>query len=124
MLVGTDFDDVRSVIVDYLEGMIYGDPDRLRRAFHPMATCAGHYAGQYEMALREDFLESWKLFPVEPPGTPDAADIVSLEITGNVAVAKVTDSCFGDDFTDYLVLIKDNGVWQIVSKAFYTHPAA
>lgn len=124
MLVGTDFDDVRSVIVDYLEGMIYGDHDRLRRAFHPMATCAGHYDGQYELALRDDFLEAWRLFPVEVPGAPYAADIVLLDITGNVAVAKVTDTCFGDDFTDYLVLIKDDCVWQIVSKAFYTHPAA
>jgi hypothetical protein len=33
----------------------------------------------------------------------------------------VTDDCFGTTFTDYLTLIKHEGRWQIVMKAFFDH---
>ena len=42
-----------------------------------------------------------------------------------MAIAKVTDTCFDTDFTDYLVLVKDRpdetGRWQIVTKAYHVH---
>ena len=44
-----------------------------------------------------------------------------LDGTGDVAVAKVYDECLGTTFTDYLTLIKHDGQWQIVMKAFYDH---
>ena len=31
------------------------------------------------------------------------------------------DDCLGTTFTDYLTLIRDEGRWQIVNKAFYDH---
>lgn len=58
-----------------------------------------------------------------PEGTPHREELLSIEITGAVAIAKVTDTCFDTDFTDYLVLVKDRpdatGRWQIVTKAYH-----
>jgi hypothetical protein len=65
--------------------------------------------------------KSLKHEKMEAPGTPYTAAIESLDVTGNVAIARVTDACFGTFFTDYLTLIKDSGPWQIVMKAFFDH---
>lgn len=110
---------IRQTVTDYLEGMIYGEPARLREAFHPGAIQAGHFKGNYEFLSAEQFIESLENETMQPPGSAYSADIISIDRTGDTAVAKVSNSCFGTDFIDYLTLIKDNGRWQIICKAFY-----
>ena len=44
-----------------------------------------------------------------------------IDVTGDIAIVKVTDECFGTTWTDYLTLSRDGGQWQIVMKAFYNH---
>lgn len=125
MIWGAEHDAVRQVVVDYLEGMIWGDEERLRRAFHPNALQVGHFAGVYEFFPLDEFIVWIKGEKTEPDGTPYKAELLSVEITGTVAVAKMTDTCFGTDFTDYLVMVKDRpdtqGKWQIVTKAYHVH---
>jgi hypothetical protein len=122
---GTEHDAVRRVVVDYLEGMCWGDEARLRRAFHPGALQVGHFADTYEFFPLEEFIAWLKAEATEPEGSPIVAELRSIEVTGTVAVAKLTDTCFGTDFTDYLVLVKDrpdaSGRWQIVTKAYHVH---
>lgn len=125
MSLGQEHDAIRRVVVDYLEGMIWGDEDRLRRAFHPGALQVGHFGSTHEFFPLQDFIDWVKSEKTLPPGTPYVADLVSIEVTGTVAIVKVTDSCFETDFTDYLVLVKDRpdatGQWQIVTKAYHVH---
>ena len=122
---GSDHDAVRQVVVEYLEGMIWGDEDRLRRAFHPGALQVGHFDQTYEFFPLQDFIDWIKSEGSQPEGTPYKAELISIEVTGTVAVAKITDTCFGSDFTDYLVLVNDRpdaaGRWQIVTKAYHVH---
>lgn len=121
---GNERDAIETVVVEYLEGMIYGQGERLKRAMHPQCMQAGHFDGTYEFFDRETFISSVEGETALPPGTPYEYEIVSLDITGDVAVAKVTDACFGTTFTDYLTLIKHDGQWQIVMKAFFDHANA
>lgn len=124
MTEASDRTAIHAVIMDYLEGMVYGEPERLRRAMHPLCMQAGHYKGSYEFFPRDEFIEGLKAEPKLPAGTRFRHAIVSLDITGDTAVAKVTDECFGTFFTDYLTLIRHDGRWQIVMKAFYDHANA
>ena len=101
--------------------MIYGQDQRLRSAMHPLCMQAGHYKEQYEFYPRDEFIAALKSEKREPEGTAFPSQIVSIDITGDIAVAKVTDDCFGTSWTDYLTLIKHEGGWQIVMKAFYDH---
>jgi hypothetical protein len=48
--------------------------------------------------------------------------IVSIDMTGNEAVAKVADLYLGFRFTDYLSLLNIDGNWVIVNKTFYHEP--
>lgn len=125
MAWGAEHDAVRAVVVDYLEGMCWGDEAKLRRAFHPGALQVGHFAGTYEFFPLEEFIAWLKGEETEAEGSPIVAELLSIEVTGTVAVAKLTDTCFGTDFTDYLVMVKDrpdaSGRWQIVTKAYHVH---
>lgn len=122
MLHGTDFDQIRAVVGLYLDGMIRGQADKLRQAFHPKATATGHYQGTYPNDPPEVFIADWLALEPLPPETPYAADLTLIDLTGDVAVAKVTNTCFGDDYTDYLTLIRHDGAWQITHKAWFCHP--
>ncbi|MBU9698422.1 nuclear transport factor 2 family protein [Rhodobacteraceae bacterium HSP-20] len=125
MAFGSEHDAVRAVVVDYLEGMVWGDEEKLRRAFHPGALQVGHFAETYEFFPLEEFIQWIRDEETQPAGSTYVAELLAIEVTGTVAVAKVTDSCFGTDFTDYLVLVKDrptpDGRWQIVTKAYHVH---
>jgi hypothetical protein len=124
MAAAEEVEAIRRVVTDYLEGMIYGQAERLQGAMHPLCMQAGHYKGNYEFFSRDAFIEALKSEKMEAPGTPYKAQIISIDVTGDVAVAKVNDDCFGTSFTDYLTLIKDDGRWQIVMKAFFDHANA
>jgi hypothetical protein len=125
MSLGNQHDAVRQVVIDYLEGMLWGDEERLRRAFHPGALQVGHFDGSFEFFPLPEFLAWLKDEGADPPGTSYTANLLSIEVTGTVAVAKITDTCFGTDFTDYLVMVNDkpdaSGRWQIVTKAYHAH---
>lgn len=119
-----DHSAIRAVVTLYLEGMIWGQPDKLRRAFHPRATAAGHFGGDYLYSGPDEFIPEWQGLATQPPGTPYVAEITLMDVTGDVAMVKLTDTCFGDDYTDYLTLIRDQGQWQITHKAWFVHAKA
>lgn len=125
MTLVSEHDAVRAVVIDYLEGMVWEDEAKLRRAFHPQALQVGHFGDTYEYFPLQDFIDWIKGEETAAEGTPYIAELLSIEVTGTVAIAKVTDTCFGTDFTDYLVMVKDrpsaDGRWQIVTKAYHVH---
>jgi hypothetical protein len=112
---------IRLVVMEYLQGMIYGEYERLREAMHPLCMQAGHYNGQYEFFPRDEFIEAIKPEKKQPAGSAIGFDITMIDITGDIAIVKVKDDCFGTTWTDYLTLIKHDAKWQIVMKAFYNH---
>ena len=125
MSLDTEHSAIRQVVLDYLEGMIWGEEEKLRRAFHPDAIQVGHFGGTYEFFPLQQFIDWIKTADTQPSGTPFEAELISIEVTGTVAIAKVNDTCFGSDFTDYLVMVKDkpdaSGKWQIVTKAYHAY---
>lgn len=121
MTSGSDEEQIKSVVRDYFEGVIYDQPERIKSAMHPKVHQAGHYHGEYEFFDRETFVASVK--PENPlaPGSPYDAEFEFVDVTGSAAVAKFRVVCFGENFTDYLSLIKNDGRWQIVMKIFVDH---
>ena len=121
MVAADERKSIEAVIAAYLEGMIYGQREQLEHAMHPQCMQAGHYQGAYEFFDRETFIASVVGETAQPKGSPIRSRIVSIDMTGDVAVAKVEDECLGTTFTDFLTLIKHDGRWQIVMKAFFDH---
>lgn len=112
---------IEAAVTDYLEGMIWNDPERLRRATHPLFVQSGHYKGQFEFHDRDEFIESLEIEKSQEPDTPYVSEIAAIDATGDVATVKVTSECFGTSFTEYLSLIRIETRWQIVMKVFFDH---
>ncbi len=118
---GTQFAPLLAVARDYLDGMMYADEAKLRRAFHPKCLIVGHFRGRLEYDPLDAFIDACKKEGSIPAGTPYYAEIVSIDVTGDTAVVKLIDDYLGIRFTDYLTMVKTEGRWVIVNKAFYVH---
>ena len=118
---GTAFSALQAVARDYLDGMMYADEAKLRRAFHPKCLVVGHFRGRLEYDPLDAFIDACKKEGSIPSGTPYFAEIVSMDVTGDIAVVKLIDDYLGTRFTDYLTMVKIEGRWIIVNKAFYVH---
>lgn len=111
---------VQEAVQLYLDGLYHNDVDKLRKAFNPRCELVGVFKGHFTWISLEDFLA-----PIGKGKSPaergDAYNnhIVSMDITGDVAVVKVNDEYVGQRFTDYLTLHKFDQGWQIVHKAYH-----
>ena len=115
-------DAITRVVQDYFDGMMYGDPAKLRRAFHDDAFIIGHIDDELEWSSLDAFIEFCQLEKQLADGEPYEARIDSIDMTGDSAVAKVANLYLGIWYTDYLSMLERDGRWQIVNKVFFAHP--
>lgn len=114
-------DLVKIPLNNYLQGQSTGKAEFIRKAFHKDARI---------MAFRDGKLMNWDVeeFAKRFEGTSakDEAqrkrEIVSIDISGNAAIAKLSLDYPTVKFIDYMALLKVDGEWKIVSKSFYAEP--
>jgi hypothetical protein len=115
-----DEKEVEAVVRSYVEGMIKGDAAMLERAFHPKMSEIGHFQGELMWNNRAQFVGL-----CQEAATPDAQPswkILNLSVAGDIASVHVEDDWAGLSFDDYLLLLKTEGRWQIVTKTFHVRP--
>ncbi|MEM9858067.1 MAG: serine hydrolase [Bacteroidota bacterium] len=107
---------IRATIMDYIEGTGNGEPDKLRRAFHP----------DFNLYTVNDQDDLWirsgeKYISNVAPGKKAnrVGRIISIDYEGNTATAKAEIVVPGwRVFTDYFLLLKYQGSWKIVQKSY------
>lgn len=108
---------VRAPVEAYLRGHVTGDGEEWRRAFHPSAMVTGVRDGKLVSVSAPDFI-------ARAPGKPAADEaqrkrrIVSIDVAGDAAVAKVELDYPKVFFVDYLSLLKIDGEWRIAQKTY------
>jgi hypothetical protein len=100
-----------------LENYMSGDGNRMEKAFHPAATMKyiDYQSGEFKDVPIAEFIARIKSNTTK---ADRKIGIVSLNIEGSAAQAKIkieTDQLF---MFDYMNLLKINGEWKIVSKVF------
>lgn len=117
----SEIDHILETVKLYYDGHYYGDPDKLKRAFHENCYIVGHFEGGLEYLLRDEYI-AWVKEQKSPAelGDPHAINIVSIDMAGTAACVKVADEYLGYRYTDYLSMIKMDGLWVIVCKAYNT----
>ncbi len=110
---------IREVLGYYADGMRTADVDVLKKAFHPTAILSG-YLGDELIAAPIEGLYEW----VSADPAPAAYDcsVLSIQVTGRVAVATVRETDPHGVVIDYFHLLKENDTWSIVSKLWDTEP--
>lgn len=118
----TEITAITNTVRDYVEGMVFNDEAKLRRAFHAKAAIIGHFVGgRFEWLSLDQFAEAIKGPGPAPAGSEAVWDVISVDISGDSAVVKINDEFAGLRFTDTLSLLKIEGAWRIVNKIYYLH---
>jgi len=109
----------------YFEGVRRSDTAAAHRAFHPVVTM--YFVRDGAFAQRS--IPDWLAGIAERAPTPPAPDtvprrILSVDVTGNAAMAKLELAYPDALVTDYMSLLKVNGEWTIVGKIFDRQPRA
>jgi hypothetical protein len=116
-----DTAEVRAAVEKYFLAHSSGDAAPLREAFHPDWTMLWVKDGVLQSRTRDEFSAGFK-------GTPAADEaqrkrtIEMVDITGTAAVVKLRLDYPAVTFTDYMLLLRVDGRWQVVTKAFDAKP--
>lgn len=123
ILIGTgavaqksELDQITATLMDYIEGTANGEPERLRRSFHPDFNL---YTVTDEDSLRirsgAEYISNIKQGEVNNR----IGRIISIDLENNAAMAKAEIIIPGwRIFTDYFLLLKYEGSWKIVQKSY------
>jgi len=118
-------DAVTAVAEDYFKAMINTDEAELRRVFHPQAPVTGLFGDEFSYGNLDSFIDFVKSTPAaNENGKPLEYYVEGLVLVGDTAVVTVGCYFYSTRFTDHLSMIKINGDWCIVAKAYTTHPPA
>jgi protease I len=109
----TDEASVRACLENYMSG----DGDRMEKAFHSSATMKyiDAQTGEFKDVPIADFIARVKANTTK---SERKIEIVSLNIEGTAAQAKIKIEMEKLILYDYMNLLKINGEWKIVSKIF------
>lgn len=117
-----EYNAIVEVLNQYNEGSKQAKSSVMKPAFDAQATIFGvntdgKLAGGPIQGLF-DIIDS-----VFKPSPNAKAAIARIDIVGTVASARIdTNDISGFCFTDFFNLLKIDGKWIIVNKAYYTHP--
>ena len=111
----SDYEAITDLLNVYFEGLYDGDVGTLRGIFHDDAWLKGN---SYRKS-RDEWLEAVANRPIpRTEGMVYNFKILSLEIVGDQAMAKVDVPLLAAHFIDFLSLLKEDGEWKIVNKMF------
>jgi hypothetical protein len=108
-----DSSAVRATVTDYIEGYYTGDAARMQQTLHPRYL---KYMIHGDIPMREKsgaqmISEVRKNGPSDLPQADKTEQIQVLDITGEIASAKLTTP----HWVDYMTLAKSDGKWKILS---------
>lgn len=113
----SEYEAVQAAAMKFVRSVAEGDSRPARELFVPDAVLFGFLDGRLERGSIEQFYRN-----VDSVGGGEAfearVDVVALEET--LAVVRVLEEGWGGriDFTDYLLLLKIDGRWRCVAKAY------
>lgn len=110
--------EIRTVIGKYFAAHATGEAAPLFEAFHPEWRMLSVREGALATRSREEFAAGFK-------GTPAADEaqrkrtIEMIDVSGTAAIAKLRLDYPAVEFVDYMLLLKVDGRWQVVTKSFH-----
>jgi hypothetical protein len=119
----SDHEAVLGVVDIYCKGVYRGDLDLLRSVFHPKAALFAEVRGQPYYRLLDEYLGvvANRASPAAQ-GEPFRMKPLAVEVTHEIAFAKVHCPMLGYNYIDYLSLVREGGRWIIVNKLFTDVP--
>ena len=121
MNMRNDKEAIEQIVQIYFDSMFESDLEKVNIAFHPNAMISGNFGGSFLEMNKEDFgkfVVSQQPSPKEKRDVP-RLEILSIDIAGETAVARVRDDYLGQTFLDTLSMVKLEGSWSIYNKLYH-----
>lgn len=114
-----DHETVIATVSEYCQGVYRGDLALLRKVFHPKAALFAEVRGQPYYRTLYDYLTvvSNRESP-QALGEPFNMRPITIEVTHEIAFAKVFCPMYDYRYIDYLSFVRQDGEWRIVNKLF------
>lgn len=112
----SETDQIKEALMHYIEGTANGEPERLRKVFHPDFNL---YTVNADKSLRIRSGEKYISAIRKGQKVNRVGKIISIDYEKDAAMAKA-EIIFPDKriFTDYFLLLKYEGSWKIVHKSY------
>ena len=114
--------EIRGTIRTYFESMHESSKKKVETAFHPSAMVVGLSPEGKLMELSAEQFGNFVATQQPSPqarGDTERLEILSIEIAGRTAVARVRDDYLGDTYLDTLSFVEHEGRWQIYNKLYH-----
>ena len=108
-------------LMNYLKGHETGNPEYMKAAFHTEGKLMYMRDGKFSTIEFADYIARMNGIPAKDESKRKRY-IESVDVSGNAAVGKVILDYPGAKIVDYMTLLKIDGEWKIVNKAFYVEP--
>jgi hypothetical protein len=114
-------EQIRGTIQTYFDCMYESSAQKTHAAFHPAAKITGYLNGALQEMSVEDFAKfvSRQQPSASERGEPVRLDVLSIDVAGDTAVARVRDDYLGMTFLDTLSFLKADDQWVIYNKLFH-----
>jgi hypothetical protein len=115
-----DRSTIEALIADYFDGVYEGDVDKLSAIFHSSADLRGLENGELLVRTVPVWLDRMRKQPsAKAEGKPREDFVVTIDRSDeSTAFIKLRCQVPPRYFTDYLVAMKLNDGWRIVSKSY------
>jgi Putative lumazine-binding len=114
-----EYDAIAKTVQFYTDGAKSGRGADMQSAFHPDATIFGYADGEIFAGPIQKLFDS---VDQDIPAKGLQARMVSIDIVDTIATVRLElDDWNGHRYTDLFTLLKANGEWRILNKAFHQH---
>lgn len=114
-----DVKEVQNLIDNYFEGLFFGDIVKLKLCFHENTYIYGNINNVDTIKSLKAYLENVKNRQSPKELNEDfEMKVISIDILGKTAMAKLHVPMLGYNYYDYLSLFKIDTHWKIVNKLF------
>lgn len=111
----SDFEQITETLMHYIEGTANGEPERLRKAFHPDFNLYTVSKDSIWIRSGEQYISKIKV----GEKNNRIGRIISIDYEKDAAIAKAEITVPNwRIFTDYFLLLKYEGSWKIVQKSY------
>lgn len=115
LIVKSDSEQITEILLDYIDGIANGQPERLRKAFHPDFNLYTVAKDSLWIRSGKEYISNIKV----GEKVNRIGKIISIDIEKDAASAKAEIVVPNvRTFTDYFLLLKYEGFWKIVQKSY------
>lgn len=114
-----DISQICSVVQDYFDGLHYADTEKLARIFDDNVWLCSPGIRR----SKQQWLELVASRPVPASaGYPYQYQLLSIELSAEQAMVKLSCPLLGQHYIDFLGLFKEQQQWKIISKMYAAAP--